>query len=387
MSKPSKRLSRRQFNVAVCGAATAAIPYHAISAATANRMSVAAVQMHAVLGDVDANLNKATQLVEKAVSKGAQTVVLPEFFTSGLGYHPCMMHAHRPIDGEPMQMLKRLSKEHGIWLGGSFLAESDGHVYNTFALAIPDGRVFTHDKDFPTGAIEQMLYAAGEDAEFVRMLRNPTRTDVIPSRQNNNVPGVFRIGASRIGNAMCWELVRKRTDRRLLKAKPDIVLAGSGWYCPEPETLAEILGGSIEHWENVEQQNHREVIEAPVRLAIMVGAPVVHANLVGASESYRFPTGKGTIVRNFYGESQVVDASGNVIARRAKHDGEGIVIGEVLASHREPTEEIGDGFWHITRDDNAAWDWWYDAYGRDYYLSVTQPQRRLYADSQRTPGE
>ena len=212
MSKPSERPSRRQFNVAVVGAATAIIPYHSLSAATANRMTVAAVQMHAVLGDVDANLNNAARLVEKAVEKRAQVIVLPEFFTSGLGYHPSMMHAHRPLNGEPMEMLKRLAKEHRIWLGGSFLAESDGHVYNTFVLAISDGRVFTHDKDFPTGAIEQMLFAPGEDAEFVRMLRNPTRTDVIPSRHKNNLPGVFEIGDTRVGSAMCWELVRKRTD-------------------------------------------------------------------------------------------------------------------------------------------------------------------------------
>ena len=198
------------------------------------------------------------------------------------------------------------------------------------------------------------------------------------------MPGVFEIGDTRVGNAMCWELVRKRTDRRLLKGKPDIVLAGSGWYCAEPRTLAEIYGGSIEYWEECERQNHREVIEAPVRLARMVGAPVVHANLVGASESYRFPTGQGTIVRNFCGESQIVDASGNVIARRAKAEGEGIVIGEVPVGHREPMEEIGDGFWHITRDDKAALDWWYDGYGRDFYLTVTQPQRTLYADAELT---
>jgi hypothetical protein len=182
---------------------------------------------------------------------------------------------------------------------------------------------------------------------------------------------------------MCWELVRKRTDRRLLKAKPDIVLAGSGWYFSDPKSLAEMYGRTIEHWKKAGKQSHREVIEAPIRLAKMVGAPVVHANLVGANESYRFPTGQGTIVRNFCGESQIVDASGDLIARRAKDEGEGIVVGEVTVGHRDPVEEIGDGFWHITRDEKEALDWWYDGYGRDFYLSVAQPQRRLYADSQR----
>jgi len=125
---------------------------------------------------------------------------------------PSMMHVHRPLDGAPMQLLKRLSSECNIWLGGSFLAESGGQVYNTFVLALPDGRTFTHDKDFPTADVEQWLYAPGNDVGFLRLLRNPTRTEVIPSREDNNSAGVFEVGNIRVGNAMFWELVRKQTD-------------------------------------------------------------------------------------------------------------------------------------------------------------------------------
>ena len=274
MPKRSQHPTRRQFNILAAGTAAAIVPYHSISAASRFEITVAAVQMHAVLGDVDANLRNAARLVEQAVKQGAKTVVLPEFFTSGLGYHPAMMHAHRPLDGEPMQLLKHLSKIHGIAVGGSFLAESNEHVYNTFVLAIPDGRVFTHDKDFPTGDVEQLLYAPGEDVEFVRLLRKPIRREVIPARKGNNVSGVFETGNVKIGSAMCWELVRKRTDRRLLAQKVDIVLAASGWWhFSDPDEAAGIYGATAEFWKQERREDHADLIEAPARLARMVGAP------------------------------------------------------------------------------------------------------------------
>ena len=42
----------------------------------------AAVQMQAVFGDVDANLEQVDHLVRRAFDEGADWVILPEFFTS-----------------------------------------------------------------------------------------------------------------------------------------------------------------------------------------------------------------------------------------------------------------------------------------------------------------
>lgn len=382
MEKQRKRLTRRQLNAAAIGLTTAVVPYHSAGADSSESRLVAAVQMHARMGDVDGNLRNAAKWVKKATAKGAQVVVLPEFFTSGLGYHPSMMHAHRPIDGEPAQMIKQLSKELKIWLGGSFLAESGGHVYNTFLLAVPDGRVFTHDKDFPTADMEQLLYAAGEDDKFVKLLRNPIRREVVPGRKGNIPSGVFDLGDVRIGNAMCWELVRKETDRRLLAGKTDLILAGSGWWhFSDPKEAAEQLGRTETHWKNERERGRVELVESPKRIAKMVGAPVAHANLVGVNRSFRFPIGVGTFGIGFQGESQIVASDGSVIDKRSEVEGEGIVLGEVVIGHREPLLEIGKGFWHIRKNDPASINWWYKGYGRDYYLTATQPQRQLYAES------
>ncbi len=91
-------------------------------------VQVAAVQMKAELGNVESNLVKAERLVRAAMRRGAQWVILPEFFTSGLAFHPQMAKAARPVDGAPAQLLRRLAREGRAAVGGSFLAWRDGNV-------------------------------------------------------------------------------------------------------------------------------------------------------------------------------------------------------------------------------------------------------------------
>ena len=65
----------------------------------AEPIKVAAIQMCAELGDVAANLRKAEILLREALEKGAKWVILPEFFTSGVGFHPDILKAALPLDG------------------------------------------------------------------------------------------------------------------------------------------------------------------------------------------------------------------------------------------------------------------------------------------------
>ena len=66
----------------------------------AKTLKAAAVQMKAVLGNVAANLEKADRLVEEAARKGAQIIILPEFFTSAAAFHPSMLDAVLPLNGK-----------------------------------------------------------------------------------------------------------------------------------------------------------------------------------------------------------------------------------------------------------------------------------------------
>ena len=52
------------------------------------------------LGDVEANLAQAAQLIDEAIRHGAEWIMLPEMFTSAAAFHGDMITAVRPIDGD-----------------------------------------------------------------------------------------------------------------------------------------------------------------------------------------------------------------------------------------------------------------------------------------------
>ncbi|NVM52933.1 MAG: hypothetical protein HWN66_04460 [Candidatus Helarchaeota archaeon] len=105
-------------------------------------MRIAASQM---MADESANLKMAERLATQAFTEGAEWVILPEFFTSAMGFHPKILEVAQPLDGKPMQLLKVLAVKHKGVIGGSFIALRGSDSYNTFVLAFPDGTTYFHE--------------------------------------------------------------------------------------------------------------------------------------------------------------------------------------------------------------------------------------------------
>ena len=152
---------------------------------------VAAVQLEVVLGDVLANLEACEAMARSAAREGAELIVLPEFFTTGVGFLPELGQTAVTPEGAATTMLCSVAEDAGVMIGGSFLCrDSDGEVRNAFVLADRNGVVGRHDKDLPT-AWENAFYVGGSD------------------------DGVIGVGDLSVGVAMCWEFIRSRTARRL----------------------------------------------------------------------------------------------------------------------------------------------------------------------------
>lgn len=295
----------------------------------------AAVQLEARLGDLDWNLEQCERLAAEAARKGAGWIVLPEFFSSGVAFRVDLDRWAQPIDGAPAQLLQRLGREHGAWVGGSFLArDGDGHVRNAFLLADPAGRVAgRHDKDLPT-MWENALYVGGSD------------------------PGVIAAGEHDVGVALCWELMRTQTVTRL-RGRVDLVLAGSGWWSIpllQPRRLSARL----------EAANRRRAVEAAPRFAPFVGTPVVHAAHSGSFDGL-WP-GFGAVYRGHYeGGATISDHRGQVLARRDREQGPGVAVADVVP-HRGEGAEPPRRFWLHRRGAVAALTWAYqNPLGRRHY--------------------
>lgn len=278
-----------------------------ISSGTKRTIRVAAIQMKAEIGSVDANLASAERLVRGAFEKGAEMVILPEFFTSAMAYNPKMLEAVCPIDGKPMQLLKNLAKEYKGIVGGSFIALRDENAYNTFVLAFPDGNIFIHDKDYPSYE-ENRYYIGGQD------------------------DGILDTPVGSIGVALCMEFVRSATANRML-GKVDIVVGGSCWWTDNPYNPADSISWSI-------------LKETPLRFARMLGVPIVHASHIGTVDNYSDSDLSSPRKRVYLGETQIVDRKGKILSRMSYEDGEGVILadvalGEIKVSH----EAIPDRFW------------------------------------------
>jgi|GEM_PF-2793155 len=294
-------------------------------------IKIAAVQMVVNFPDVDSNLAQAERLIRDAFDKGAEWVILPEFFTSAMGYHPKMLDAVYPLDGRPMQLFLNLAREYNGVIGGSFLAFRDGQTYNTFVLVFPDGSTFIHDKDIPTSC-ENFYYVDGAD------------------------DGVLNTPSGSVGAALCFEFIRSGTASRML-GRIDMVVGGSAWWGGQSPGAASDLQRVL------------------TRFARMLGVPVVHAAHAGIFLAYS--DSSYTHLNNYFsytGEASIIDGYGQVLARMSYQDGEGSVIAEVsLGEVQTPHEPIPDRFW-IFEEWSPSDEWTTDQItGYKYYLETALP--------------
>ncbi len=108
----------------------------------ADTMRVGLVQIN-TQADKEANLQRAEELIDEAVAKGARFVVLPEY-VSFLGPRDQHQAIAEPIPGPTTERFAAKARQHGIYLhGGSIheLSETDGKFYNTSVVFDPQGEI------------------------------------------------------------------------------------------------------------------------------------------------------------------------------------------------------------------------------------------------------
>jgi len=128
----------------------------------------AAVQFEPVQGDKRANLDRICSFVEQAAHRGVQLLVFPEccitgyWFLRKLSRQELDALAEPAFTGPSSLALAELARRHGITIGAGLVeAGGDGWFYNTYVVAMPDGRMRRHRK---LQAFENEHIASG--AEF-----------------------------------------------------------------------------------------------------------------------------------------------------------------------------------------------------------------------------
>ncbi|TQK31836.1 carbon-nitrogen hydrolase family protein [Arthrobacter sp. SLBN-53] len=295
----------------------------------------AAVQLDAKLGDVSANLVACHRLADEAGDAGAKIIALPEFFTTGIGFLRELVDAALPVDGPAADLLCDVARRHGAMVGGSFLCRDvDGHIRNAYLLADPTGIVGRHDKDLPT-MWENAIYTGGDD------------------------DGVLTCGELSVGAAVCWELMRTRTVRRM-RGRVDLAMTGSGWWSIPPWPPRRLF-------DRLEKANAATARRAATDFARYIGAPVVHAAHVGELEC-PMPWLPVRYRGHFEGNALITDATGTVVAQRSRADGEGVVLADITLGRATPVDVAPHRFWLHRRGVLPAAVWHYQRlHGRRWY--------------------
>lgn len=245
-------------------------------------LNVAAVQM--VSGaSVEANLAKANQLVIAAVEKGAQLVLLPEYFCfMGRRDADKLAIAETPGAGPIQEFLARTAQRHRIWLIGGTLplkSEDENRIYNASLVFDPDGKqVARYDK------IHLFGFRKGDEAY----------DESVSIRAGRPQQQAFQAPIGRVGLSVCYDL----RFPELYRAMGDLSLIVM------PAAFTYTTGSA--HWE----------------ILLRARAIENQCYVLAAAQGGRHENGRRT-----WGHSMLVDPWGEVIS--CLPEGEGHVEGRI----------------------------------------------------------
>jgi predicted amidohydrolase len=245
------------------------------------KVRIACIQMQPVIGRVEDNVMHSVSLIERAVERGAELIVLPELSNSGYMFNSReeAFALSEPIpDGPTVKAWSEIASRHKLHLVAGICERDGAKLFNSAVLIGPNGYIGTFRKVHLWN--EENLYFEPGDLGFP----------------------VYHTAIGRIGMAICYD----------------------GWF-PETYRLAALQGADIvcvpTNWVPIPGQ-------APGReaMANILAMAAAHSNSIYIACADRVGTERG---QPFEGQSLIVGHTGWPVAGPASRDKEEIVIADV----------------------------------------------------------
>lgn len=256
-----------------------------------NGLKVAAVQMVST-PVVEENFSAARRLVAEAARRGAQLVLLPEYWpVMGMKETDKLSHAEQAGSGPIQAFMSGIAREHGIWLIGGTLpiaSPESGKVLNTTLVYDPQGDLATrYDK------IHLFSFTRGEESY------DEARTIV-----HGEAVGHFDPPFGRVGLSVCYDLRFPELYRAL----------GDCTLIVVPAAFTYTTGRA--HWE----------------VLLRARAIENQCYVLAAAQGGHHPNGRRT-----WGHSMLIDPWGEVLD--LVEEGEGLAFGELDPLHLQRVRE------------------------------------------------
>jgi len=197
-------------------------------------MKLALAQHRIEAGAVDANLERAAEMLVDAAERGVDLLALPELFTTGYFAFESYARTAEPLDGDILSRLRELANDHDTaLLAGSIvedLAESTARGFDTPAAEGYANTAVLFNSDGRRRSIYRKHHLFGYDSAEQELLEPGQRLQVA------------EIGDFTVGVTTCYDLRFPELYRTLLDRGVSLVLVPSAWPYPR-----------VEHWKLLPQ--------------------------------------------------------------------------------------------------------------------------------------
>lgn len=146
-------------------------------------INISAIQMNTILGDRQRNFAKARLLIEQAVEKSSQIIVLPELFDTGYRVEEQDAILAEPIPGLVTHWLEKMAKVYQVILVAAIIEKdpATNQIYDTAVMVSPQGLIGSYRK-IQLWGMEKRRFQSG---------------DQLP---------IFQIDDLKIGLQICYEI-------------------------------------------------------------------------------------------------------------------------------------------------------------------------------------
>lgn len=165
-------------------------------------MRIAALQMHAIAGDGEANIERIAAAAADAAAGGAKLLVVPELAVTGYGAGEAAFgRLASPVTGEVASRLAAIARDNGLAIVAGFAEQEGGHTYNSALFTDGIGTNAVYRKSHLYGDYERSAFRPAAPASVM-----------------------VELGGIRLGMLICYDVEFPENVRRLALAGADLIV-------------------------------------------------------------------------------------------------------------------------------------------------------------------
>ena len=165
-------------------------------------MRIAALQMHAIAGDGEANIERIASAAVDAAGGGAKLLIVPELAATGYGAgDAAFARLASPATGDVAARLSAIARDNGIAIVAGFAEKEGTQTYNSALFTDGIGTNAVYRKSHLYGDYERDVFEPGVPASVM-----------------------VELGGVRLGMLICYDVEFPENVRRLALAGADLVV-------------------------------------------------------------------------------------------------------------------------------------------------------------------